>query len=421
MIFRKVGNKYVDELVYIFGLLHQKIDYILIYQSSHLILYFCSINIFNYYMRQILLCIFIFLFSSTYSQYENHSYLNDLQSDTLSKGDFSIRLTNNNFIKNNEYFTPLTLGYTFFGADVQPELIIALSRNARFAAGWYFQRFFGMDSFAQSLPVIRFDFDINPRLRLTMGQIHGRLNHQLIEPLFSMDNYFRRKHENGFQLLYKSARLQNDFWINWEKFLVMNTNGKEQFTMGNVLFYKIVAKDNFSLGTNFQFTAQHIGGQVANGYNPPLQTLIIFSPGLEFMMKLKNKVLSEIIINSWYLTSKDASDSMYIPYTKGWGLYNSILLRNKNFKFMCAWWKGESYFSPLGEYLFQSISEIYGSYHDKQRYLLSTKCIYEYQIDNGLKLGCRFDTYTDLESRKFDFFYGVNVMAEAEWLYRKKK
>ena len=88
---------------------------------------------------------------------------------------------------------------------------------------------------------------------------------------------------------------------------------------------------------------------------------------------------------------------------------------------MAGWWHGNRYFSPMGDYLFQSISEVYPSYTQDDRNLLNMKFLLNHEIAPGVKAGIRFESYHDLDDQCMDFCYGLNILAQAGWGRKTRK
>jgi len=88
---------------------------------------------------------------------------------------------------------------------------------------------------------------------------------------------------------------------------------------------------------------------------------------------------------------------------------------------MAGWWHGNRYFSPMGDYLFQSISEVYPSYTQDDRNLLNMKFLLNHEIAPGVKAGLRFESYHDLDNHRMDFCYGLNILAQAGWGRKTRK
>jgi hypothetical protein len=372
-------------------------------------------------MRAIILLLLSIMTIGGFAQDENKSYRNSIPEDSLKTGGFAIHLVNNNFIKNNEYFGPYTEGITYIGASLSPEITYAFSSNARLSAGWYFRQYFGHDGLEKSLPLIRFEFDPFPGASIIMGQLHGGANHKYIEPVFSPDNYFNRYPEYGVQFLMNRATFHSDLWINWERYLFPGEAGQEYISAGNTTSFLTNPGKMLQLFLNFQFTIYHHGGQVSIGNEEPLLTRLNLAPGIELNYKTGSGFLKNIHLDSWFITSKDQSGTPLLPYISGYGLYNSLTFNTACVDFVAALWHGNKFFAPLGDNLFQSVSDFDPAVRTDKRDLLNNKVVFNYPIAKGVKLGLRFDSYLDLHSKHLDFSYGLNILSQMNWILKKGK
>jgi len=144
----------------------------------------------KYFSRYILAAILSVTAYCAQSQNFYENYLPQFAGDTMAANTISVRLYNNNFVRNNEYFGPYTEGITYIGSILQPEVSWTLSSKFSLSAGWYFRHYYGQDGFEKSLPVIRARYIFSPGAQVIVGQLDGQLKHGFIEPIYNTDNYF---------------------------------------------------------------------------------------------------------------------------------------------------------------------------------------------------------------------------------------
>jgi hypothetical protein len=354
--------------------------------------------------------------SGYYSKSQNfyESYLPLSFSDTSSAGKVSIHFYNNNFVKNNEYFGPYTEGITYIGSILQPEVTLALSNNFSISGGWYFRQFYGKESFDQSLPVIRASYTFSPCSQLIIGQLEGQLQHGFIEPIYSTDNYFTKKPEYGVQLLINRAKLHTDLFMDWEKFLSPGESSQEVITGGLLASYALNnLNEHRGLSGQFQSLIHHFGGQVDNS-DKPLQSRANVVAGLQYVFVPGYMVLDRLTLNSYYIQALELSQSNTIPFESGFGLHNTVTIENKWARLSTGWFHGEYFFAPLGDYLFQSISQFNDWYRGEKRDLITSKLLIAHQVLKGVDLGIRFESYYDIQRKSNDFSYGLNISVNAK-------
>jgi hypothetical protein len=346
------------------------------------------------------------------------SYLPQPASDTLVANSLAISLYNNNFVKNNEYFGPYTEGITYIGSIFQPEVSWALSSKFSLSAGWYFRFFYGQDGFQQSLPVIRARYIFKPGAQLIFGQLYGQLQHGFLEPIYNTDNYFIDNPEYGVQFLINRKRVYADLYMDWEKFLLPGEAHQEVITGGLLASYHLNDHiDNRGLSVYFQSLIHHFGGQVDNSDNP-LQSRANIAAGLKYVIVPELKMVNRITLSSSYIQSLELSQTNTIPFESGFGLQNNVTFENEWAKLSGGWFHGEYFFAPMGDYLFQSISQLNNWYIADTRDLITAKLFLGHQIMKGVNFGFLFESYYDTHRKSNDFSYGLNISVDAK-VYEK--
>ncbi|HNX45026.1 MAG TPA: hypothetical protein PKI35_11365 [Bacteroidales bacterium] len=372
------------------------------------------------YIKGLFIALPVLFAGISFAQKENESYIISSGCDSLKPGALSAGLVNNNFVKNNEYFGKFTKGITYIGSIIQPEITYAFSGKAGLTVGWYARYFYGLEKINQSLPVIRFDYRFIKGGRMIFGQLQGQFNHRLIEPLYSSDNYFEKNPENGLQLIIDKSGINADIWLDWEHFLLPGDSNQEQITAGLNLSYKLINKEPVSVKACLQSVIHHHGGQV-DVMDTPLQTRLNIAPGLIVGYSPDSRFVTGASLSAWLVQALDQSPTPTLRYLRGYGIYTAATAENPWATVMAAWWHGKDYFSPLGDYLFQSVSELDPFYHRNTRDLLNMKLLLNREIARGVKAGFRFETYHDLRKNQIDFCYGLNILAQAGWGCKSKK
>lgn len=361
-------------------------------------------------MRTILLLLVLISGYVTVSAQELHiSYLDADSNSFYPAGSLTTDVYNNNFLKNNEYFDPLTEGITYLGSELQPEITYAFARQARLTAGWYFRYYYGTEKFNRSLPVFRFEYEPKPNVKLVFGQLHGQLNHQLIQPVYGFDNYFKRNPENGVQLITKGSRLEADIWMSWDHFILPGDNEQEEITAGFRSLYKLIGDHTFNgLYLDFQGLIHHYGGQVDQS-DAPLQTRFNLAAGLKINRSCIFVDGLEWRVSSYLVQANDASGKATLPYKKGFASYSTV---NATWKFASmgiSYFHGEYYFAPLGEQLYQSVSELNDWYTEDRRNLLKANLELSKSLFKGVCIGFMTESFYDLNSGNLNFSYGLNI------------
>ena len=375
----------------------------------------------RYFIRVLITAILAIAGYCVKSQEFYGSYYPSHNSDTLAAGNYSLHFYNNNFIDNNEYFGPYTEGITYIGSVFQPELTWAMSSKFSLSAGWHLMHYYGREGFEQSLPVIRARYTISPGTQIIFGQLEGRLQHGYIEPIYNEDNYFIKNPEYGIQLLVDRKRLHTDVYMDWEKFLMPGDPFQEVITGGLLASYRL--NDNLKnkgFSAHFQSIIHHFGGQVDN-VDVPIQTRANLAAGLKYAFLPDSKILERITLSSFYIQALEMSQTNLMPFRSGFSVHNTVTLENSWIKLSTGWFHGEYFFAPMGDYLFQSISQFNTWYVGDKRDLVTSKLLIGHQIMKGVDLGIRYESYYDVQRKTQDFSYGLNISVNAKVFEKKLK
>jgi len=191
-------------------------------------------------------------------------------------------------------------------------------------------------------------------------------------------------------------------------------SSQEQIAGGLLASYSVNnVVENHGLSFHFQSIIHHYGGQVDNS-DAPLQSRANLAAGLQYVFSPTLTYLNKIILSSWYIHAMELSQTNTLPYESGNGYQNTIGFENKWIKINTGWFHGEQFFAPLGDYLFQSVSQYDPGYSQDKRDLIISKFLFNHEVIRGVDLGIRFESYYDLLRKVNDFSYGVNISVNAE-------
>lgn len=370
-------------------------------------------------MKIITTVILIFTFSIAFGQFDNSIFSNYKPINENDSLKLWVSFDNQNFIHNNEYFNNLYDGYTYLGYLFSPKLIFQPSPKIKLQAGWFFIKYSGRDEFWRSVPWFSCQYKFSKNVDLLLGNIHGTVEHNLIEPLYSFDKHFTNNPEQGVQFLGNFKHFEGDLWLNWENFIVPGDTFQEQFTLATtskIKFYKPENKLRFSIP--LQGMATHKGGQ--GGTNSSfLQTYFNTASGfeLEYLPSLNSK--KRFGTKNYFVTYNDASDSSFQYYSKGYGIYCNLFAKVGNFDFMAGYWYSEHFIATRGEFLFQSVSNKYTIWWEPNKQLITSKLQFSHNINNGIKLAIRAETYYDVIRYNFDFSYSFYLTINEDFFLKK--
>lgn len=369
---------------------------------------------------RLLIFIFVFLFSlSVQGQTDNTIFDSYKPIENNDSNKLFLNFENQNFLHNNEYFNNLYDGITYLGASLAPTLTYQSATNLRLQAGWYFIKYSGRDVFTRSVPWLLCQYRIFKNLDLLLGNIHGTVQHKLIEPLYSFDRHYSGQPETGIQILGKFNHFEGDLWLNWEKFILPGDPYKEEFTMagtGKIIFLK--PENKFRFNIPIQWLAAHKGGQMETDPEP-MQTYFNTVIGMEAEHHPFNNKNNSIEINSFFASYYDASPVHVKYYSEGYGILSSLYAKIGKFDITAGYWYGEHFIAPRGEPLFQSVSQKYVIWWEPEKQIVLNKFQYRHSIKKGIDLAIRFESYYDILQKNMDFSYSLFLVVKQDFFLGK--
>ncbi len=328
--------------------------------------------------------------------------------------------SNTNFLKNNEYFWKIAIGYTYFGSQLNPQIAWCPNKYLRLQGGVYFRRDFGTTALQDLQATYSLKLQKND-ISLTMGTLEGHVNHRLIEPLFNYERAITNPIENGIQLKIKKHRVWLDTWINWEQQEYFGSPFQEHICAGHSSRISWYENGRFRVVIPVQAIVFHKGGQIDTDTTDIL-SLTNSSTGLCFEYEFgdDNMISSE----NYYVYYKDISPAKHQQYISGDGIYLNLGIKTKyHVNLMASYWQGKFYMAPRGGFLYSSVSTIPGSiYTEDERKLVLLRLMFQREVLPGLYADIRYEPYFDLGNRFFDeFSYSVYLSYRKDFQLAKVK
>ncbi len=320
------------------------------------------------------------------------------------------RLENNNFVKNNEYFSDYIEGYTLMGYSAQPSLVYYAGSRLRIKAGVHLIQFSGMNEFTEVLPTFSIHTQLTDQLSLIMGGLKGDVHHKLIEPLFDPENQYTRPIENGFQFIFNSNKLWLDAWVDWEQFIFIGDNKPEKFTAGISTSYELTRPESdLQITVPGQMIATHLGGQISN-YTERMQSLANLATGVKFNYTIGEGFIKDIGVATYLASYHDLTAQSGWDFTNGSAIYPVTEINYKYGTLMAGYWHAKNFIAPKGSSLFQSTSNYQTGYYNKHRDLITAKLNFTKTFMKQIKFSATIETYYDVPASQFDYSYGINLV-----------
>lgn len=313
-----------------------------------------------------------------------------------------LRFESNSFIKNNEYNSKTTKGFTGIGFSAKPTLEYWASQGTKINAGVFLLKYSGQDEFLESIPIFSVQQKLSQDLDLVLGSIYGNLNHELEEPLYRIDNFYQNNVEYGLQLLYQKAKFKSDLWISWDEFIQRGDPFQEQWTAGAHLTFDVFKKDNWRIVIPFQSLLFHYGGEIDTSPDPVL-SIYNGQLGLKAINNFKSGRNLDFSVSYYIYDALNAPDAGVHAqaYSNGQALLIASTYQVKNIKFSMAYWAAENFIAPRGEFLILSIPEFEEGSNIASRFFLNAGLSFKKEIQKNMLLEFDMRGYYDLDAQQF--------------------
>lgn len=339
------------------------------------------------------------------------------EQDSTSKS-LHYHLLADSFLKNNEYFSPHTDGFTGIGLILQPHVTYKIDGNSSIKLGYHFLKYSGLDSFSEAIPLFSLQTSFYEGWTLIIGSIQGGAKHKLTEPLYRIDNDYQNRIEYGLQSLIKYDWITADVWLHWEQFIKKDDPFPEEVYGGSTARILIKEFDPVSIHLNTELLISHLGGQIDADDNPD-RTLINYAIGPSLTYNLYDDV--DVTFKYAYYKSSvvkqvaDTQSQFYLPLDSGEAHYPQLSLKYKDVNLTMGYWSSDSFFSPRGEFLFSSLSDKSARFSEPIRNLWTNVLTYDFTPFPYLDLSLFGITYYDAIRVKIDYSYGIRFLLQLEF------
>lgn len=361
--------------------------------------------------KWILLLTWIGCTFSAVAQLDTKLYRSETKIDSLDQGKWLVELDNITFFKDNEYAGRLQKGYTLPGFWLQPKLVYYPLSNVKLELGAHLLRYWGADRYPDGTyqgiadlnsPTYQKGFHALPWLRaqvdlgnwsLVFGDIYGKSNHRLVDPLYNSELNLTADPEAGLQVLYSSVHFDMDVWVDWQSFIFRDDTHQERFQVGFSSRFKWNSEESpFHAYLPLQVMAQHRGGEIDTIHVNSVQTLMNGAAGLGFVWNTEKLVLRRVGAEADFVFSYQQAGHLW-PVESGTGYYLKAYADLKDFRVKAAWWRNYSFVSLQGNpfYSYLSVDEPGTQFRSTGMFCLGLE--YARNLGHGIILGADADIY----------------------------
>jgi len=347
-------------------------------------------------MRYLLITIIAFLIT-------NLNISGQVNEETgMQPGELSLRIKNINFVKNNEYYNPVTEGYTLIGFFLQPELVYSPSGKVTLRAGTHLLKYSGTDKFSQVRPVFSTTLYINNKSSLTIGSLSGSDNHLLFDPHFNRERKYSAYAEDGFQLTVSNDHVFTDTWLSWENYIFRGDSAREVFSFGESFRYTSPIIAGFiQLEFPVQFQFKHFGGQISN-YPEHVETYFNIATGLRINFNLAQKRSGQFGIEYLRFLNNEFNGEALSGISKGYASWLRFHYTYKALYIGAAFWNSHNFYAPDGNSIYGSISDYQADVVIPDRKILTNSICLTLLPESYLELFLGFETYYYTDLKRLD-------------------
>lgn len=268
-----------------------------------------------------------------------------------------LRIRTISFIKNNEYFNPITEGYTLIGSFIRPEIIYSPGGRFEIGLGLHQQLYSGNPR--GSSPSILFSarWKVSGRSTITLGALDGCDRHRMYDPHFDSERLYSWYTENGASFVTESDHFFSDTWINWENFIFWGDTVREVFTAGESFSYTLKpAGDFLTVNLPLQLKFKHFGGQISN-YSEHVVTFFNLSAGAGFEFNFAEGRYGTPGIEYLRFVFRELTQKGEMGITSGNASWIRFHYRYRWLALGSWFWFSHNFFAPDGNQIYSSVSD----------------------------------------------------------------
>lgn len=340
----------------------------------------------------------------------------------IQTGELSLRIKNINFVKNNEYFNPISAskfilissipgfvdksawieGHTLLGYFFQPELVYSPSGKVTLRAGTHLLKYSGTKKFSQVRPVFSTTLNLSEKTSLTIGSLTGSDKHRLFDPHFDRERLYYAYAEDGFQLTSANDHLFSDTWLSWENFIFKADSTREVFTFGESFKYTpspVADFLRFEIPVQVQF--KHFGGQISN-YPEHVETCFNLAAGLRINIDLAQKRYGQAGIEYLQFINNVLPGRPSSAISNGNALWLRFHYTYKALYIGAAYWRAHNFYAPNGNAIYASVIDLNSNYVVPERRIITNFVYLTLLPESYLELFLGLETYYDVCLKRMD-------------------
>ena len=335
---------------------------------------------------------------------------------TYAKGDVLLRITNIDFLKNDEYFSDYIEGYTLIGYQLRPSIVCYFTPQIAIEAGAQMLQYGGTTKYDNVALLLTAQWRINNWATLIMGTLDGHLSHNLPESMWEPERQLFDKPEMGVQMKINRPHLNAEVWLNWQQFIKPNDTIPEKFTVGMSAHIKPqrTADAPWTFEVPLQMIVSHIGGQISD-FSERMQSLANGSATIILRKNFSRHWLQSIGTELQAQFFHAMVDGNVRPFSDGWAFYPQLTFSATNFAMNVGYWRASNYFSLYGNCNYMSLSNYKAEKYSKNRNLIVAEANFYHSVQRILKFAIGGKLYSDVDASQLDYSYHIDLIITPMW------
>ena len=368
--------------------------------------------------KRLATCALCALMAATGTMAQNDSILfeDNTRIDTTVVKELRLNINSLSYFRDNEYKGNLRKGYTLPGFWLQPTISFQPIKNLRLEAGVYMQHYWGANKYpnmnyhdigtwkgdqTQSgfhvLPFFQVQLAATRNTNIILGNIYGRCNHRLAEPLYNPEAAMSADPEAGVQILWRPKFMDFDTWVNWESFIFDNDKHQEAFTVGVSARLKANGQHHGAhIYFPIQLLMQHRGGEInTEAQQRQIKTWMNAAAGIGATVNTGNPVLPRLNAEIMGMYYSQVAGNM-LPFDNGHALYAKAEADIWRFRLMASYWDAHHFVTIFGNPLYGCMGIDDESYTMPHNRTASMRLSYSRDLGHGFCWGAYADIIDNL-------------------------
>ncbi len=340
---------------------------------------------------------------------------NEHRLDTARSGQLLLRVVNNNFFINYEYFGKYIEGYTLPGFTLRPTLLYYVAPNVTLEAGVHMLKYTGRDKVHKVSPYLAATWQIDPHLSLRMGNIEGPFGHDLHCSILECERQLSNVPEMGAQFRFDYSKVDGEVWVNWEHFIERGDTVPELIMGGLGVDWTPTDPENeWQLTVPFRIFLAHVGGQISD-YPDTMQTYGHAQIGVDLTRHVERKFLKSYGVAVQGLFFNTFTGEGVVPPSSGWGIEPRVSVVTSFFDASVAYWHARDFYSLYGEAIYSSVADREPAYYQRDRNMLTAELNINFEPARHVRFSLGGNLYYDTDDQQADYSFGFYLSITPEF------